>query len=184
MQNIITRRQHRGLLLHHARHPATHARRLVNRTARWGEPPINGVCRWCYERTASLKTRWHSYCLNAYRVASGQKPEEMQLTLCEICGGRADEMDHRLAITVAKALGTEAELRAFTLGNLRWLCRGCHRRKTRQDRLIAKVASACELDWRGAKEAIRANRRWISTFMLPFSLERGPGREMRGGDDR
>ena len=28
-------------------------RRLVNRSVRWREPLANGVCRWCYELTAS-----------------------------------------------------------------------------------------------------------------------------------
>ena len=32
------RRQFKGLVLHHQRHPAEHRRRLVNRTANWGEP--------------------------------------------------------------------------------------------------------------------------------------------------
>ena len=74
------------------------SRRLVNRTASWGEAPVNGICRWCYELTASPKTRWHLYCLNAYRVASGQHPDEIQRTLCEICGDPPDEIDHRLSI--------------------------------------------------------------------------------------
>ena len=75
MRTPIRRRQLKGLVLHHRRHPATHSRRLVNRTARWGEPPVNGICRWCYELTASPKTRWHRYCLNAYLVASGRPAE-------------------------------------------------------------------------------------------------------------
>ena len=61
MRTPIRRRQLRGLVLHHRRHPAEHPRRLVNRTARWGEPPVNGFCRWCYELTASPETRWHLY---------------------------------------------------------------------------------------------------------------------------
>ena len=127
MRTPIRRRQLRGLVLHHRRHPAEHPRRLVNRTTRWGEPPVNGICRWCYELTASPGTRWHRYCLNSYRVASGQHPDEIQHTLCEICGDPSDEMDHRLAIEVARALGPAAMLRAFTPENLRWLCRGYHR---------------------------------------------------------
>ena len=158
-------------MLHHRRHPAERPRRLVNRTARWGEPPVNGICRWCYERTAHIKTRWHPYCLNAYRVASGQHPEEMQHTLCEVCGGPSDEMDHHLAINVARALGPAAMLRAFTPDNLRWLCRSCHRRKTQQDRKLAKFLAACSLDWYSAKHLLRKNRRWALAFTLPCSLE-------------
>ena len=143
----------------------------MNRTARWGEPPQNGVCRWCYELTASPKTRWHLYCLNAYRVASGQHPDEMQRTLCEICGDPPDEMDHRLSIEVARALGPAAMLRAFTLDNLRWLCRSCHRRKTRQDRRLAKFLTACSLDWYAAQRLLSQNRRWAQSFLMPCSLE-------------
>ena len=136
MHTPIRRRQLRGLVLHHRRHPAEYPRRLV-------------------ERTANIKTRWHLYCLNIYRVASGQHPDEIQHTLCEICGDSSDEMDHRLAIEVARALGPEAMLRAFTPDNLRWLCRGCHKRKTRQDRLLAKFLSGCSLDWHSARRMLR-----------------------------
>ena len=174
MRTPIRRRQLRVLVLHHRRHPAEHPRRLVNRTARWREPSVYGICRWCYEPTASIKTRWHRYCLNAYRVASGQHPDEIQHTLCEICGDPSDEIDHTLAIEVARALGPAAMLRAFTLDNLRWLCRGCHKRKTGQDRLLAKFLSACSLDWRGARRLLNQNRRWALLFLLPRSLEPAP----------
>ena len=174
MRTPIRRRQLKGLVLHHRRHPATHPRRLVNRTASWGEAPVNGICRWCYELTTSPKTRWHLYCLNAYRVASGQHPDEIQHTLCEICGDPSDEMDHRLTIEVARALGPAAMLRAFTLDNLRWLCRSCHRRKTRQDRRLAKFLAACSLDWYSAKRLLRQNHRWALSFLMPRSLEPSP----------
>ena len=174
MHTPIRRRQLKGLVLHHRRHPAAHSRRLVNRTARWGEPPVNGVCRWCYERTANIKTRWHLYCLNAYRVASGQHPDEIQHTLCKICGNPSEEMDHRLAFEVARALGPAAMLRAFTLENLRWLCRSCHRRKTRQDWRLAKFLASCVLDWHGAQQILRQHRRWALSFMLRCSLEPAP----------
>ena len=171
MKTPIRQRQLRGLVLHQRRHPADHPRRLINRTAKWREPPVNGICRWCYELTASPGTRWHLYCLNAYRVASGQHPDEIQHTLCEICGDPSDEMDHRLAIEVARALGPTAMLRAFTLDNLRWLCRSCHRRKTRQDRRLAKFLAACSLDWYSAKRLLKQNRRWALSFLMPCSLE-------------
>jgi len=176
MKTHIRQRQLRGLVLYHRRHPSDHPRRLVNRTARWKEPPQNGQCRWCYEPTAHIRTRWHLYCLNAYRVASGQHPEEIQHTLCEMCGEPSDEMDHRLAINVARALGPAAMLRAFTPDNLRWLCRSCHRRKTRQDRKLAKFLAACSLDWYSAKSLLWRNHRWALAFTLPCSLEPAPPR--------
>ena len=79
-------------------------------------------------------------------------------------------MDHKLSIEVARALGPAAMLRAFTLDNLRWLCRSCHRRKTRQDRRLAKFLPACSLDWYSAKRLLSQNRRWALSFLLPCSL--------------
>ena len=107
-------------------------------------------------------------------VASGQHPDEIQHTLCEICGNPPDEMDHRLAIEVAHALGPAAMLRAFTPDNLRWLCRDCHRRKTGQDRRLAKFLSACSLDWHSARRMLRQHREWLQSFLLPCSLEPDP----------
>ena len=45
------------------------------------------------------------------------------------------ELDHRDALSVAWASGSERRLlRALTLDNLRWLCHPCHAKKTGQDR--------------------------------------------------
>ena len=45
------------------------------------------------------------------------------------------ELDHRDALSVAWASGSERRLiRALTLANLRWLCHLCHAKKTGQDR--------------------------------------------------
>ena len=115
MRNRVGSRRLRGLVLHHRRHPSAHPRRLVTRTANWGDPPVRGICRWCHEHTATIHLTWHDYCLTAYRVASGQKPLGTQVTICEGCGGPAAELDHRLAINVARAMGPEALRRAVTL---------------------------------------------------------------------
>ena len=40
MRNRMRSRRLRGLVLHHRRHPSAHPRRLVTRTASWGEPPV------------------------------------------------------------------------------------------------------------------------------------------------
>lgn len=160
----IQRRRLRGLVIHHQRHPSTHPRRLVRRVRTWGERPVNGLCRWCGEHTSSIRLTWHSYCLNAYYVASGQKPS-MQITMCEDCAGPADELDHRLAISVARALGPQALRRAFTLENLQWLCRSCHQRKTREDLSLADFLRTCSLDWRGALRVWRLNRAWAEMFL-------------------
>ena len=55
-----------------------------------------------------------------------------------------------------------------------WLCRSCHRRKTRQDRKLAKFLTACSLEWHSAKSLHRRNRRWALIFLLPCSLEPAP----------
>ncbi len=183
MSNIARRRQLRGLVLHFRRHPADHPRRLVNRTARWGEPPVKGVCRWCYPKTANPDSRWHDYCLNFYWVASGQQPEEIQHTLCEICGNEATELDHRMAIEVARTLGRNAMLRAFMPDNLRWLCSDCHKRKTKQDRRLARFLRFCRMDWERAKELRDAQAEWLKTFLLPCSLA-PPEQFMRSGRTR
>ena len=86
----------------------------------------------------------------------------------------SDEMDHRLAINVAHALGPVAMLRAFTPDNLRWLCRSCHRSKTRQDMRLAKFLAAYSLDWHSARQLPRQNSRWTLSFLLPRSLESSP----------
>lgn len=174
MRTPVRRRQLKGLVLHHRRHPSAHPRRLVKRTRAWGEPRVPGNCCWCLEHTASLNTSWHPYCLNSFRVASGQHPDEIQKTLCEICGDPSDEIDHRLSIEVARALGSAALLRAFTLDNLRFLCRSCHRRKTRQDRKLARFLRACSLDWRRTGQMVRQNHIWVESFLLPCSLGPAP----------
>ena len=42
MRNRMRSRRLRGLVLHHRRHPSAHPRRLVTRTASWGDPPVRG----------------------------------------------------------------------------------------------------------------------------------------------
>ena len=110
MKTPIRQRQLRGLVLHQRRHPADHPRRLINRTASWGEAPVNGICRWCYELTASPGTRWHLYCLNAYRVASGQHLDEIQHTLCEICGDPSDAQARDRGSACARPSGDASRL--------------------------------------------------------------------------
>ena len=81
-----------GLVIHRRWHPSKHARRLVL-------------------ETATIDLTWHRYCLETHRIASGQKPVELQRTMREICAGPSDQLDHRLGINVAQALGPEACVR-------------------------------------------------------------------------
>ena len=165
----VRRRRLRGLVIHHQQHPSAHARRLVTRTASWRARPVHGVCRWCGEHTSTIQLTWHGYCLDAYRVASDQKPD-LQVTPCEACGGIAHELDHRLGINVARALGPEALRRAFTLENMQWLCSPCHRRKTISDRRLARFVRDCGLDWRRSLRVLHANRAWAGAFLALFGI--------------
>ena len=90
--------------------------------------------------------------------------------MCEGCAGPAAELDHRLAINVARALGPQALRRAFTLENLQWLCSSCHRRKTRLDRQLARFLSACSMDWRRARQVLRVSRAWAGVFLSPLGI--------------
>ena len=94
----------------------------------------------------------------------------MQLTMCGACGGAAAELDHRLAIEVVRTMGPDALMRAFTLENLQWLCRECHRRKTRLDRRLARYLSGCSLDWRRARRVARRNQLWLNEFLKPLGV--------------
>ena len=67
-------------------------------------------------------------------------------------------------------MGPEALRRSFTQENLRWLCRECHLRKTRFDRLLARYLRVCGMDWKTALHVLAANRRWAGEFLRPFGL--------------
>ena len=170
MRNRVRSRRLRGLVLHHRRHPSTHPRRLVTRTASWGQPSVRGVCRWCHRHTAAIHLTWHDYCLAAYRVASGQKPPGIQVTMCEGCGGPAAELDHRLANQRRPGDGTRGAQESVHAGEPAVALQLLHRRKTRLDRRLAQFLSACSLDWRGARRAWRVNRAWADVFLAPLGM--------------
>ena len=165
MGHLIGRRQYRGIIYHQVVHPSDHPRRLVQRVSEWADSPVHGMCRWCIRPTSHFRLIWHAYCFNAYRVATGLKPQQIQKTLCQVCGNPAEELDHKLSITVACALGRDALLRAFTLSNLQWLCRTCHRRKTRLDRRLERFVRSCGLGWRRARVLADRHHRWMRAFL-------------------
>ena len=88
-------------------------------------------------------------------------------------GGSADELDHLLAINVARALCPAALRRAFTLENLPWLCSECHGRKTSLDRTLSRFLLACSLDWRRVLNVLRANRAELLFEVFSQRYERG-----------
>ena len=125
-----------------------------------------GTCTWCDE-TCDKRRRWHPECAVTYLVAKGMVVHAgtgrpvIKETPCAECGlpfgthrqGPMDyfgfEIDHELALSVAwerRRLGDARWWRAWTINNLRWLCRPCHVAKTAADRrelarLEAKVKS-------------------------------------------
>ena len=170
MSNRMRGRRLRGLVLHHRRHPSAHPRRLVTRTASWGEPSVRGVCRWC----TSTPPPYISHGTTTALQHTVSHPDRSHSASRSRCARAAEvpaaELDHRLAINVARAMGPEALRRAFTLENLDWLCSSCHRRKTRLDRMLTSFLSACSLDWRRARRAWRINRAWAGAFLSPLGI--------------
>ena len=93
-----------------------------------------GTCRWCGLPTGFARRWWDPDCVLQYRAVRGESVQPPYPKVCEMCGGSAREIDHRIAISVARAEGARAYVRAFLLDNLRWLCRACHLLKTAEDR--------------------------------------------------
>ena len=111
--------------------------------ARYGEKQT-GICVWCGLPTFhphGRKLRWHATCVLYHAAARGTTvaPDGRRLierASCEECGldwTPAHEVDHRVAVSVAVRQGYRAYARALTPGNLRWLCRPCHKIKTKHD---------------------------------------------------
>ena len=144
-------RMARGLLRRYRRNE-TYRRGCIS-TIRTHKAP-RGTCVWCGRPTSTKRSTWHAHCATAYQIAKGQtmafgsplisryKPgvkrkrwmETADYVECEICGKPGAEIDHRVSLAVAHALGRRAELRAYQIDNLRWLCHDCHLVKTAADR--------------------------------------------------
>ena len=99
---------------------------------------------WCGDGTEPRR-RWHDGCVVAYLVARGQVRHagggrRFVVGPCKGwddtgCGQPGTEIDHRDSLGAAARSGSwRRRIRAFTLGNLRPLCRECHAAKTRRDR--------------------------------------------------
>ena len=127
-----------------------------------GKPPW-GTCKWCLlsvPKSESGRPRmWHEHCHEYRQAAQGaptgttairgdfmeiQSPyggtnERLQCPAC----GKADfvsmELDHIMAIGVAKRFGLWVFKRAFTPENLWLICEPCHRAKTAFDRAFMRA---------------------------------------------
>ena len=133
------RRQNHGLALWIRRRvtgPPT-GRDLVGAVSAWGRRP-DGTCIWC-EQPLDGPRHWHPECGLAYAAARGRTEtlggsRVIPRTPCA-CGATASEIDHILPLGVAIRNPTVWNVaRAWSVRNLQWICRPCHRAKTRQDR--------------------------------------------------
>ena len=106
-----------------------------------------GTCVWCRQKgTARPKGWWHAECVNAHQLARGVtvnmylKPA-IPRSPCALCGGEGLELDHIVPLALVWALRDARNiLRAYTIGNLQWLCHECHSQKTGWDRLRINAA--------------------------------------------
>lgn len=159
-----SRRMLRGLIRHY-RHrffapQVGLGRALITPSVSWADARrgADGFCRWCALSIGGEKrkgARWHSDCYIAYRIAVDEPGGVIGLDICECCGAApATDIDHRLAISVARELGARAWMRAFTIDNLQGLCAGCHKDKSRVDGLLLRALKGVGRDI-GYEEALR-----------------------------
>ena len=99
-----------------------------------------GKCLWCREPVDKPRTRWHRPCAVAYLIARGEVRHagggpffvEGDCVECGLCGTEVDHIDSLGA--AARSGSWRRRIRAFTVGNLRSVCRLCHQQKTAADR--------------------------------------------------
>ena len=157
--DTATFRQLRGLLVHYREDLGLPA--WQRRSDRPGRALVGGFdmgrgtpgrCRWCRLPTDGRK-KWHPACVQGYTIAIGRtiglgnKPIITDAP-CP-CGADSRELDHIVSLALAKARGDRRGLlRAYTVGNLQWLCRECHKAKTADDfRRIANLKAGRPEDW-------------------------------------
>jgi 5-methylcytosine-specific restriction enzyme A len=84
------------------------------------------ISRSAMSRRPSKKLAASRDALTAARAAAYQREQGR----CARCGGRADELQHRLA----RGMGGTSDPQAHALSHVAWLCRACHGLIERQDR--------------------------------------------------
>lgn len=104
---------------------------------------IRGWCRWCRLPIAKRGRRlyWDSECEWQMQSVIGHRMVPIWTPpLCESCGVPNQlEIEHRVAIHRARAIGVKALVGAFMLENIRWLCGRCHQAKTADERRAQAV---------------------------------------------
>ena len=150
------RRALRGVVIHVLRDPFPGGRSAVRLlSAPYGKKPP-GCCVWCRRPVPTNRHRWHPICNAFYSAARGlvrhnntgwpllahfHNPDgsfregswQDDPVPCAECGKRYTEIDHHLPLGVADAMGARWSARARLPSNLRPLCGGCHKAKTRRD---------------------------------------------------
>lgn len=108
-----------------------------------------GWCIWCHRR-CDRGRNWHDECGAQYQAARGLTVGFYGPLIpkgpCVVCGAPGTEIDHLVAIAVARKHGYRAHVRAYLLRNLRRLCERCHKAKTRADaNTLARMRRADDL---------------------------------------
>ena len=119
----------------------------------YGQKRPWGTCKWCGMETAPRRM-WHDKCAEQYFAAQGnpngggairgnlvELPDGNRRQACAACGkaGYASmELDHIMAIGIARRLGLYFYRRAFLPENLWWICGPCHKVKTAFDRAFMR----------------------------------------------
>lgn len=110
-----------------------------------GDKRNHGTCKWCFRQTEGRRL-WHPGCVSQYSAAKGSNRKADGLPvldtkeICAKCGNEATEIDHILALSLARHHSWRVYVKAHALANLQWLCRACHKEKTKIDKgILAKL---------------------------------------------
>ena len=124
-----------------------------------GEPRQWGTCKWCGLPISESRRLWHFACSSLYYAFWGNPPgrraiqpgPEVEIPtpyghtarrqVCPACGKAGlvhFELDHIMAIGVARRLGLHFYRRAYMPENLWWICEPCHKLKTAFDRALMR----------------------------------------------
>ena len=155
---------------------------------------IQGKCRWCGLPIEGKRRKfWDADCKRQFLLAIGRQIPPVGRIIysvplvCAKCGGpcwygsrSADgaEIEHALALSVAKRGGYKTVIASFLLENIRWLCSDCHRIKTTAERRIGAMVDRLE-PWEPgpAPTGMDLATRW-NVHIRPIMLKQYPDRMM------
>ena len=186
-----TYRAYRGIVKHVLRPLRERGQKELGPT---GGRMKRGTCHRCGYPAQTRRHMWHTACKTHAAAMKCQItgstyffyfPDERREDRVCLCGERATELDHTLAIGVARRLGLRAYLRSLMSANLRWLRGDCHRAKTRFDRAWMSLLDGREPNKPPKprlKVGPRVDPRQLRLDIFPVSLpavaaENQPGQE-------